>query len=103
MRRYARYLIRSNFSTALGVRMDIFTQVSARDLILNSAILAVVFRAVWGAYSGIANRILQVFSRRVRTYDIDLGEFPDMNAALAFHCLLIRYGTDSYLGALATE
>jgi hypothetical protein len=84
--------------------MNVFGELSAKELLLNSAILALVFRFVWGAFSEVLNRIRQLIARRVREYEIDLGQYhQESDGGIDFYCLLIRYGTDSYLKGLASE
>lgn len=86
------------------VMIDTLAQLSIKELLLNSAILAIVFRTVWGVFSEVTNHIRHIFSKRILSYEIDLGQYhPEFNGVIDFYCLLIRYGTDSYLQGLASE
>ena len=84
--------------------LEFLGQVTASEVLLNSTILAVVFRAVWEAFSEISNRVRQFFSKKNKSYEIILGPYkPEFHDNVNFACLLVRYNTDKYLQALASE
>jgi hypothetical protein len=84
--------------------MDLLGKLSLKELLLNTAILALVFRVIWSSLSEIFNRMRQLLSRRVRIYEIDLNQYNlKSDSNVDFCCLLIRYGTDSYLKSLASD
>ena len=84
--------------------IEALRELSPKELLFESTIIAFIFRFVWGIFSEISNRIRQIFASRVRVYEIDIGLYPsEFDKVIDFYCLLIRYGTDSYLSGLASE
>lgn len=84
--------------------IETLTQFNAKELLLNSAILAVVFRGVWGMFSEVTNRMRQFFAKRTQVYEVDLGQYhPEFDKVINFYCLVVRYGTDAYLQCLASD
>lgn len=84
--------------------LELFSQLSTKDLFLNTAILAVVFKSIWMLLTELVQHIRHLFSKRITTYQIELGPYhPEFDGVINFYCLIIRFGTDSYLQGLASE
>jgi len=84
--------------------IDAINSLTTQELLLNSTILAIVFRSVWGLFSEVTNRLRNFISKKVITYEIELGRYhPETEGLIQFNCLLIRHGTDNYIQALASE
>ena len=56
--------------------IEALREFSLKELLFESTIIAFIFRFVWGIFSEISNRIRQIFAKRVRVYEIDIGLYP---------------------------
>lgn len=80
------------------------TNIGLKEVVLNTAILTVVIRAVWTIATGLIDRIRFWGMRRVRDYAIPLGPYhEDFVGVVKFHCLVVRFGTDSYVRDMASD
>lgn len=80
------------------------TNIGLKEVVLNTAILTVVINAVWAIATGLIGRIRFWGMRQVRDYAIPLGPYhEDFDGVVEFYCLIVRYGTDSYIRDMASD
>jgi hypothetical protein len=80
------------------------TNIDLKDVVLNTAILTIVISTVWTIVTNLFNRLRFWGMRRVRDYVVPLGPYHEDFAALVeFRCLIVRFGTDSYIRDMASE
>jgi len=83
---------------------SLLSSIALKEVVLNSSILTVVIRVAWAVASDILARVRQFRMRKAQTYTIPLGPYhPEFEGQVEFYCLLIRYGTDSYIRFMASD
>lgn len=81
-----------------------FSTIPYKELALNAAVLAVIFKIIWTFFSEVFNRVREWLSREIKHVNINLGSYHEYLVNKAhFKCLIVRYGTDQYLGTLASD
>lgn len=68
-----------------------------------ATLLTAVVRVVWTGSGALIERAVFLFSRSLTHHTIFLGPLEAFPAGVKFSVLIIRYGTDQYLSAMASD